>query len=108
MFPAPAEGVNWRNEKKIKNFSELEEHLSLLFVVLTVFNQYLLICMSTTGNCNHHSDFPSRKNNNLLITENTFPVEMATLSKRKLAALNRKNCEEHPRNKLGKNSNVPR
>ena len=64
--------------------------------------------MSTTENCNHQSDFPSRKNDHLLITEDTFPVEIATLNKRKLAALNIENCEEHPRSKLGKNSNVPR
>ena len=34
---------------------------------------------------------------------------MATLrNKRKLAALNKENCEEHPRNSLAQNSNVPR
>ena len=33
---------------------------------------------------------------------------MATRNKRKLAALNRENCEEHPRSNLVQNSNVPR
>ena len=34
---------------------------------------------------------------------------MATLrNKRKLAALNKENCEEHPRSNLSQNSNVPR
>ena len=33
---------------------------------------------------------------------------MATRNKRKLAALNKENCEEHPRSNLAKNSNVPR
>ena len=32
---------------------------------------------------------------------------MATRNKRKLAALNKKNCEEHPRSNLAQNSNVP-
>ena len=33
---------------------------------------------------------------------------MATRNKRILAALNEKNCEEHPRSNLAQNSNVPR
>ena len=33
---------------------------------------------------------------------------MATRNKRKLAALNKENCEEHPRGNLAQNSNVPR
>ena len=33
---------------------------------------------------------------------------MATRNKKKLAALNEKNCEEHPRSNLVQNSNVPR
>ena len=33
---------------------------------------------------------------------------MATRNKRKLAALNKKNCEEHPRSNLAQNSNVSR
>ena len=34
---------------------------------------------------------------------------MATLrNKKKLAALNKENCEEHPRNNMAQNSNVPR
>ena len=33
---------------------------------------------------------------------------MAIRNKRKLAALNKENCEEHPRSSLTQNSNVPR
>ena len=33
---------------------------------------------------------------------------MATRNKRKLAALNKKNCEEHPRSNLAQNANAPR
>ena len=33
---------------------------------------------------------------------------MATLNKRKLAALNKENCEEHPRSNLAQNSTDPR
>ena len=32
---------------------------------------------------------------------------MATQNNRKLAALNKENCEEHPRSNLAQNSNVP-
>ena len=42
------------------------------------------------------------------MTENTNPVVMATRNKRKLAALNRENCEEHPMSNLAQNSNIPR
>ena len=33
---------------------------------------------------------------------------MATRNKKKLAALNKEHCEEHPRSNLARNSNVPR
>ena len=33
---------------------------------------------------------------------------MDTRNKRKMAALNKENCEEHPRSNLAQNSNVPR
>ena len=33
---------------------------------------------------------------------------MATRNKKKLTALNKENCEEHPKSNLAKNSNVPR
>ena len=33
---------------------------------------------------------------------------MATRNKKKLAALNKENCEEHPRSNLAQDSNVPR
>ena len=37
-----------------------------------------------------------------------FPWKMTTRNKRKLAALNKENCEEHHRSNLAQNSNVPR
>ena len=40
--------------------------------------------------------------------KNTFPSKMTTRNKRKLAALNRENCEEHPRSNLAQNSSAPR
>ena len=33
---------------------------------------------------------------------------MATRKKKKLAALNKENCEEHPRSNLAQNSNIPK
>ena len=33
---------------------------------------------------------------------------MATRNKKKLAALNKENCEEHPRSNLAQNLNAPR
>ena len=39
----------------------------------------------------------------------TFPKKMETLrNKKKFAALNKENCEEHPRSNWAQNSNVPR
>ena len=52
--------------------------------------------------------FLSGKYNQLFITGIHFSVEMATRNKRILAALNKENCEEHPRSNLAQNSNVPR
>ena len=37
-----------------------------------------------------------------------FTWKMTTRNKRKLAALNKENCEEHPRSNLAQNSNAPR
>ena len=51
----------------------------------------------------------SAKNNQVLLTDHSFSREkMTTRNKRKLAALNMKNCEEHPRSNLAQNSNAPR
>ena len=47
------------------------------------------------------------KVNQLLIVKTLFH-RMATRNKRKLAALNKKNCEEHPRSNLAQNSTAPR
>ena len=38
----------------------------------------------------------------------TFPWKMTTENKRKLAASNQENCEEHPRSNLAQNSGAPR
>ena len=37
-----------------------------------------------------------------------FPWKLTTRNKKKLAALSKENCEEHPRSNLAQNSNVPR
>ena len=60
--------------------------------------------------CKLQFDFPFKKKTiNFLLLTNTFPVEMATFrNMKKLAALNKENCEEHPRSNLAQNSNVPR
>ena len=51
----------------------------------------------------------SAKNNQVLLTDHYFsPKEMTTRNKRKLAALNKENCEEHPRSNLTQNSSAPR
>ena len=43
----------------------------------------------------------------MITAEQKFPQKMATRNKRKMAALNRENCEEHPRRHLAQRSNVP-
>ena len=53
-------------------------------------------------------DFPLKNTINFFITENTFLIAMATRNKRKLAALNKEHCEEHPRSNVAQHSNVPR
>ena len=59
-------------------------------------------------NCKPPIWLSHKKDNQLLITENAFPVEMATRIEKKLAALNKENCEKHSRSNLAQNSNVPR
>ena len=60
-------------------------------------------------NCwNTQVDFPSTKDNQILTADDYFPEKMTTRNKRKLAALNKENCEEHPRRNLAQHSNVPR
>ena len=49
-----------------------------------------------------------QENTILFVTENTFPVEMASQNKTKLAALKQKNCEEHPSSNVAQNKNVSR
>ena len=49
-----------------------------------------------------------QKKDNQLLTVKTLFSRMATRNKRKLAALNKENCEEHPRSNMAQNSNVPR
>ena len=77
--------------------------------MLTKFNQSLFIFFYFLYRNCKPPIWPSlKKDNPILITENAFPVEMATRNKRKLAALNKENCEERPRSNLTQNSNVPR
>ena len=53
--------------------------------------------------------FSSKKTIKYLSLKDTFPVEMTTLrNKKKLAALNKENCEEHARSNLAQISIVPR
>ena len=47
-------------------------------------------------------------NNKVLPTDKYFSSKMTTRNKRKLAALNKENCEEHSRNNLAQNSSAPR
>ena len=47
------------------------------------------------------------KDNQLLIVKTLFH-RMATRNKRKLAALNKENCDEHPRSNLAQKSTAPR
>ena len=42
------------------------------------------------------------------MTDKYFSFKMTTRNKRKLAALNKENCEEHPRSNLAQNSSAPR
>ena len=51
--------------------------------------------------------FPSRKYNQLFITENTFPVEMATPKQKETKALNKKMWRASEE-QLAQDSNVPR
>ena len=79
------------------------------FVVLTIFNQSLFSLFFFSSETVHlQFDSCLKKDNQLLITENSFSVEMATTNKKKLANLNKEKCEEHPRSNLAQNSNVPR
>ena len=52
--------------------------------------------------------FLQEKTIKYLSLKNTFSVEMANRNKKKLAALNKENCEERPMSNLTQNSNVPR
>ena len=105
--------MNMRNESTnleisgtVESFSQ-SSNLSVVLTILTNF--FLLFGSPLLKTVNSNLIFPSRKDNQLFITGNTFPEEMATLrNKRKLAALNKENCEEHPRSSLTQNSDVPR
>ena len=94
---------------RTENFSELY-NLNLPSAVLTIltgihFNNLFPLLKTVK----QQFDFRFKKTINYLSLINTFPVEMATLrNRRKLAALNKENSEEHARSKLAKNSNVPR
>ena len=85
-----------------------KENSYYYFVVLTIFNQYSFNLFSLLTTENTNLIFLQENTINYLSLKNTFPVEMATRNKRKLAALNEENCEEHPRSNLAQNSNVSR
>ena len=77
-------------------------------IVLTIFNQSsFLFFIFQYWNCKPPI-LLSPKKQSINIIENAFPVEMATRNKRKLAASNKENCEEHARSNLAQNSNAPR
>ena len=46
------------------------------------------------------------RNNQLIISDNHFPVENRNSEKQ--AALNKENCDDHPRSNVAQNSNGPR
>ena len=85
-----------------------KENSYYYFVVLTIFNQYSFNLFSQLKTVNTNLIFHEENTINYLSLKNTFPVEMATRNKRKLAAFNEENCEEHPRSNLAQNSNVSR
>ena len=59
-------------------------------------------------NCKTQIDFSFNKIIKYYWLIITFPWKMTTRNKRKLAALNKENCEEHPRSNLAQNSSAPR
>ena len=65
------------------------------------------VSISNTETVNLQFDF-TKQRQSIINHQSTFPVEMPTRNKRKLAALNKENCEEHPRSNLAQNSSVPR
>ena len=91
---------------QIQDLSEPLDHS----VVLTILTSIILVLIfSVIESCKQQFEFPSKKTIIYFSLKNAFPVEMATLrNKRKLASLNKENCEEHPRSNLAQNSNVPR
>ena len=77
------------------------------FVVLMIIPSIVNSLRCNIRNCQKTQiDFASAKDNEVLTADQYFPVENG--NKRKLAALNKENCEEHPRNNMVQNSNVPR
>ena len=109
-FP-PGKSINRRNESTNGgNFSEscmLNLHSVVLTILTSICSLFYFPLLKTV---NTKLIFPSLSKDtiNYLSLRNTFPVEMATQNKRKLAALNKENCEEYPRSNLAQNLNVPR
>ena len=68
---------------------------------------HLFYFISNTQTVNLQLDSPIKRQS-IINHWKRFPVEKANRNKRKLAALNKENCEEHPRSDLAQNSNVPR
>ena len=62
------------------------------------------------GNCSKFKlIFLQQNNNQVLTTDHYFSrTKWRLLETKKLAAVNKENCEKHPRNNMAQNSNVPR
>ena len=105
----PGKSINRGTKVQTWNFSELC-NFNLHSAVLTILTSIHSLCYFHSENCKTSIWFSRQtKTINYLLLRNTFPVEKATpTNKKKLAALNKELCEEHPRNILAQNSNVPR
>ena len=98
---SPGKGISRRNEStegsyifSLQNTDDNTPVLLIPFIVSFITAKTELISRS--------------ENNQVLLTDHYFSrKEMTTRNKRKLAALNKENCEERPRSNLAQNSNAP-
>ena len=101
-FP-PAKSINGRKENTGHNLYFSSE-------ILTIITQYCktsLIASFVTVIFKMISRFNSY-NKVLLIDHHFSPSKMTIRNKKKMGALNKENCEEHPRSNLAQNSSAPR
>ena len=84
----------------------------LFFGVLMILPGFVDFILCSIGNWkllkNPYLFSLSKKDNQVLTADKCFSEKTATRNKKKMAALNKENCEEHPRSNLSQNSNVPR